>query len=116
MITDFHKTKKGIGTVYLYHKDEISQSGVAVMDDENRIVQFIEKPGPGKVTSNLVNTGIYMFETRILDFIPQNQFSDFGKDIFVKVINAGENLYGVVSDRNLIAVDTPELLKKAMKG
>lgn len=115
-IINFHKVKNGIGAICLYRNDEVAQSGIAVIDSENKIVKFVEKPGPGETVSNLVNAGIYVFEPAILKYIPGNSFSDFGKDVFHKVIRAGENLYGIVLEGNLIAIDTPELLEKAMGG
>lgn len=115
-IIEFHKAKRAIATICLYHKDEVSQSGIAVMDSENRIVKFVEKPGPGEAISNLVNTGVYVLEAGILDYIPENQFSDFGRDVFPEVIRAGEGLYGIVLEANLVAIDTPELLEKAARG
>jgi len=115
-IVNFHKVKKGAGTICLYRNDEVAQSGIAVIDSENKIVKFVEKPGPGETVSNLVNAGIYVLEPAILEYIPKNGFSDFGKDVFHKVIRAGENLYGIVLEGNLIAIDSPELLEKAMGG
>ena len=114
-IIGFHRRKGGIGTVCLYEKSRISQSGVAEVDSENKLVKFIEKPGPGETVSNLVNAGIYVLEPKILKYIPKNQFSDFGKDIFPRIIKERENMYGIVMEARLTAVDTPELLKKAMR-
>ncbi len=113
-ITEFHRAKKGIGTICLYHKDDVSQSGVAVLDGD-RIVDFIEKPEPSETTSHIVNTGIYVLEQRILKYIPDG-FSDFGHDIFRTVLDAEERLYGFVSNRKLVAVDTPELLRQVVKS
>jgi mannose-1-phosphate guanylyltransferase/phosphomannomutase len=85
-----------------------------MLNDEGRIIKFIEKPEHGSAVSHLANTGIYVLEPKILRYIPENSSCDFGKDIFDRVISAGESLYGLVLKANLIAVDTPELLAKAM--
>jgi len=114
-IIEFHLAKKGIGTVCLYHKEDVSQSGVAILDNEDRIIDFIEKPVPSETTSHLVNTGIYVLEQRILKYIPDG-FSDFGHVVFPAVLKAEEKLYGCISDRELIAVDTPELFRRAVEG
>jgi len=113
-IINFHKTKMGIGTIVLYRKKEVNQSGIAIIDNENKIIKFIEKPKPNEAMSNLVNTGIYVLEPRILEYIPKNGFSDFGKDIFPEIIRSGKSLFGIVLEKRLIAVDTPELLEKAI--
>jgi mannose-1-phosphate guanylyltransferase len=53
----FHKQKGGIATIALKRVEEVSQYGVVVTDQDNRIVAFQEKPKPQEALSNLVNTG-----------------------------------------------------------
>jgi NDP-sugar pyrophosphorylase family protein len=99
----------------LYHRDDVSQSGIAVLDESRRITRFIEKPGPAEAISHWVNAGIYVLEPEILKYIPEGQPYDFGRDVFPNVLAVGETLFGMVSDAHLIAVDTPELLTNAMR-
>jgi mannose-1-phosphate guanylyltransferase/phosphomannomutase len=109
----FHGEKQGIGTVCLYHKpEEVSKSGVALLDNTGRITKFIEKPAANQIASDLVNTGIYVLEPEILKYIPQDCSCDFGRDVFGKVLNSNESLYGLAMDANLIAIDTPQLFEK----
>jgi len=116
-LTDFHNQKSGIGTICLYpNPQQISKSGVAVLNGDNRIIQFVEKPSGDKFISDLVNTGLYVLSPGILKYIPVNSYSDFGKDIFNRVIADHQSLYGLVMKKNLIAVDTPELLRKVSEG
>ena len=113
-ILDFHQASSGIGTICLYHRDDVSQSGIAVLDQSSRIVRFLEKPSPAEAISHWVNAGIYVLEPEILRHIPKEQPYDFGRDVFPNVLAVGETLFGMVSDAALIAVDTPELLMNAM--
>ena len=110
-IIRFHSAKGGLGTVCLYYKDDVSISGVAVLDDDGRISRFVEKPRPDQEISHLVNTGIYVLEPEILEYIPDG-FSDFGRDIFPKVLETDKRLYGVVLNSKLVAIDTPDLFKQ----
>lgn len=114
-IIEFHKLKRGMGTICLYRRQEISQSGIAVINDNDKIIKFIEKPNLKETISNLINTGVYIFEPEILNYIPKDGVSDFGKDIFPEVIERKGKIYGIVMDGELIAVDTPGLLQKAVK-
>jgi len=114
-LISFHQAKHGLATVCLYRKpEEVSKSGVVLLDSQGRILNFVEKPYPGQVQSDLVNTGVYVLEPAILRYIPQNCFCDFGEDVFPAAIDAGENLFGLVADADLIAIDTPELYEKAL--
>jgi len=115
-IIDFHFQKKGIATIVLYEKDDVSQSGIAVLSDKGRIIKFIEKPKPEESISNLVNTGIYVLNSEILSYIPDEGFTDFGNDIFPAIIKGRGDLYGFISKGSLIAIDTPELYKLVLEG
>lgn len=111
-IIQFHNRKKGIAAICLYHKpEEVSKSGVAVLDQNCRITAFIEKPSAGQIAINLVNTGIYVLDPAILKYIPDG-YCDFGKDIFGRVLDADESLFGIVLKANLVAIDTPQLYEK----
>jgi len=112
-IIKFHKTNPCIATICLYRKpEEVYKSGVAVINEHSRILRFIEKPAPGQITSDLVNTGIYVLEPVILKYIPESGSCDFARDVFPKVLDDGKQLNGFVFDANLIAIDTPQLFRK----
>ena len=113
-IYQYHLRKNGIATIVLYHLDDVSLSGIAVLDEDDAILRFIEKPKPEETVSHLVNTGVYVCSPEIFKFIDEG-FSDFGKDIFPKMIAGGEKLYGCVMQENMLAVDTWELYQKAQK-
>lgn len=114
-IIDFHMRKKGIATITVYKKDDVSQSGIVLLDSENRIIKFIEKPTLEKNISHLVNTGLYILEPEVLNYIAPNKILDFGKNVIPEMIQKGEDVFGIIAKGNLIAVDTPELLKEAFK-
>ena len=110
----FHHKKGGIATVALYELEDVSHSGIAVLDDEQRILRFIEKPRPEEAVSNLVNCGLYVLSPEILDDIPEG-FSDFGRDIFPALLQQNRKLYGYVMDHALIPIDTVEMYNKAQR-
>jgi len=114
-IINFHMRKKSIATIAVYEKDNVSQSGIVVLDKDNKILKFIEKPKPEELVSNLVNTGIYVLHPKVLNYIPLGKILDFGKDVFPEMIQKGENVFGLIVAGNLIAIDTPELLKEALR-
>ncbi len=104
-----HRKKRGLGTIVLYEKEDVSLSGIARLDEDGRIIECIEKPKPDELISHLVNAGIYVFNPEIFDYIPPNCFSDFGNDIFSELIKKNKPLYGIVMEGRLLAVDTPYL-------
>lgn len=113
-IMDFHKRKGGIATIAVYEKEDVSQSGIVLLDENGQIVRFIEKPRPEEIVSHLVNTGIYVLEADALNYIPADRNSDFGKEIFPSMLKNGEKIFAIEVEGNLVAVDTPELLNNAL--
>lgn len=90
----FHRERNAIATIGLVERERVEQYGVVVTDERGKIVEFQEKPPAGTERSRKVNTGIYMFESEILDLIPAGEFYDFGKDVFPGLQRVGAAFYG----------------------
>jgi mannose-1-phosphate guanylyltransferase len=75
--------------------DQVSSYGVVVTDEEGRILRFQEKPSVEEAASDMINTGIYIFEPEVLDFIPSGQPFDIGSDLFPKLVEAGAPFYAL---------------------
>ncbi|MGE5390115.1 MAG: sugar phosphate nucleotidyltransferase [Deltaproteobacteria bacterium] len=93
-----HRAKGALATIALKEVLEVEQFGVVVCDDEGRIERFQEKPRREEALSNLVNTGIYVFEPEIFKYIPAHQFYDFAKQVFPQLIKSGAPFYGTCID------------------
>jgi mannose-1-phosphate guanylyltransferase/phosphomannomutase len=94
----YHKEKGAMATIILTRLETPLEFGVAVTEPDGRIVRFLEKPSWGEVFSDTVNTGIYIFEREVLDFIPEEQEFDFSKDLFPKLMQSGFDIYGYVAE------------------
>ena len=90
----YHKSRKALATIALVPVKDVSQYGVVLMDEKGKISDFQEKPSRDEARSDLVNTGIYIFEPEILDVIPSGKFHDFGKDVFPELVKNGADFYG----------------------
>jgi mannose-1-phosphate guanylyltransferase/phosphomannomutase len=75
--------------------EDTSQYGIVLLDEDKRIKGFQEKPLGGEVKSNLANSGIYIFEPEIFNYLPpRGQFCDFGKNLFPELIGKNVLYYG----------------------
>jgi NDP-sugar pyrophosphorylase family protein len=92
-LISFHKKQKAILTIASHHRQSKIDLGVIKMDDESCITGYIEKP----VYDFMVSMGIYVFEPRVLSYIPHNQYLDF-PDLIKKMIAAGEKVVGYEFD------------------
>src|SRR2546422_1338065 len=108
----FHSDRQGEVSIALTNAEDPSAYGVAIVDEENEITRFVEKPPPGTVPSNLVSTGFYILEPEVLDYV-ENEKWDFAKDLFPYLMRLGQHLFGYTSDS--FWVDVGEL-KGYLKG
>lgn len=69
--------------------EEVSSYGVVVAAPDGRISSFQEKPSKEEALSNLVNTGIYIFEPEVLDMIPEATEYDIGSQLFPDLVQRG---------------------------
>lgn len=93
-----HKRNGALATIALKKVKEVEQFGVVVTDDNGRISQFQEKPRQIDALSDLANTGIYIFEPEIFEYIPAGQFYDFGRQVFPHLVKIGAPFYGIPID------------------
>lgn len=93
---EFHKKRNALATIILTHQDNPLEYGIVMVDDEGRIIRFLEKPRWGEVFSDTVNTGIYILEPEVLQYIPQGKKFDFSKDLFPLLLEERQPLFGCV--------------------
>lgn len=83
--------------------EDVSSYGVVVADASGRVSSFQEKPRAEEARSNLVNTGIYVFDPAIFDFIPTRTTFDIGSQLFPALVESKAPLF--VSERDFRWVD-----------
>lgn len=88
---EIHKKSGAIATIGVKQvpHELVSHFGVVVTDEKGYITEFQEKPPLEDAKSNLINTGIYIFNYKIFDFIPENTFYDFAKNVFPSIMDSG---------------------------
>ena len=86
-----HQNSGSIATIVIkeIEKKETFKYGIVVPDEKGYVSSFQEKPAIEEAKSNLANTGIYIFNYKIFDFIPENTFYDFAKNVFPSILESG---------------------------
>ncbi|MEO0869144.1 MAG: nucleotidyltransferase family protein, partial [Cyanobacteria bacterium J06642_11] len=69
----FHKEKGSKATLVLTRVPNPIEFGVVITDDEGGIKRFLEKPSTSEIFSDTVNTGTYILEPEVLDYLPAGQ-------------------------------------------
>jgi len=94
----FHQANRAKATIVLTRVPNPIDFGVVITDESDRIVRFLEKPSTSEVFSDTVNTGIYILEPEVLDYLPAGCEQDFSKDLFPTLLAKGEPIYGYVAE------------------
>jgi mannose-1-phosphate guanylyltransferase len=76
-------------------RELVSSYGVVVTDEDGRVRSFQEKPDVADAASDMINTGIYIFEPEVLDYVPSGVPFDIGSDLFPKLVESGAPFYAL---------------------
>lgn len=109
----FHVGRRAALTMALYRPEAIGDCGAARLGNDGRVVEFVEKPSPGREPSSWANAGVYLIEPEVLRFIPPDQPFDFGAELFPLLIERGPPLYGYRSDALVLDIGTPQRYRRA---
>ena len=95
-----HRANGAIATVITKKvpREDVSSYGVVVTDEKGRIKSFQEKPAVEEALSTDINTGIYIFEPEIFDYIPPKQEFDIGGELFPKLVEKEAPFFAVSMD------------------
>jgi NDP-sugar pyrophosphorylase family protein len=104
----FHKEKGGIATIAAHRRQVKIDLGVIQCDGNDCVSGYIEKP----ITDYTVSMGVYVFEPRVLDYIPVGQYLDF-PDLILKMIASGETVSGYTFDGYWMDLGRPDDYVKA---
>lgn len=110
---DCHHEKGGLATLVVHPSGHPYDSDLVVMDPDGRVTGLPGKPRPGVPFVNLTNAALYAMSARAMEHIPPGENLDLGRDIFPRMIRAGAQLFGYLTDEYLKDVGTPERLKAA---
>src|SRR5215204_243505 len=97
-LVKFHHDKGALVTVCLTRVPDPLEFGITIVDDDHRVQRFLEKPTWGQVFSDTVNTGIYVMEPEVFDHVPVGEVVDWSGDVFPRLVEMGEPIYGYVAE------------------
>ncbi|MBD2098264.1 NDP-sugar synthase [Trichocoleus sp. FACHB-591] len=114
----WHREKGSIATVIMKSvpREEVSSYGVVVTDESGRIKAFQEKPAVDEALSTSINTGIYIFEPEVLDYVPSGCEFDIGGELFPKLVEMAAPFYGVTMDFEWVDIGKVPDYWRAVRG
>jgi mannose-1-phosphate guanylyltransferase / phosphomannomutase len=109
----FHQARRSLATIVLTRVPNPLEFGVVITDETGHIQRFLEKPSTSEIFSDTVNTGTYILEPEVLEYLPANRELDFSKDLFPLLLRKGTPIYGYVADGYWCDVGSLEAYREA---
>jgi mannose-1-phosphate guanylyltransferase len=100
-------------TIALTPVDNPTIYGVVETTAAGMVKRFVEKPTWDKVTTNMINAGIYILEPGVLEYIPTKSPCMFENYVFPTLLATGKRISSYPSDAYWIDIGTPEKYLKA---
>jgi len=93
----WHRQRQALATIITKSVplEVVSNYGVVVTDAQYRVRSFQEKPRQEEALSTQINTGIYIFEPEIFEYIPSGQVYDLGSQLFPKLVELDVPFYAL---------------------
>lgn len=104
----FHRRRKAKATIALTRVDNPCAFGVVETGTDGKVIRFIEKPPPDKVTTHWINAGVYILEPEVLKHVPAGSHYMFEKGLFPLLLELGEPVYGYQYSGYWLDMGTPE--------
>ncbi len=110
-----HKTINPIATINAYKRYGKDAKSMIIFDSKNMVTSFKERPKVEDIVGDFVwsNGSFYIFNKNIFDYFGSSNPVDFGKDIFSKIIDSGQNIRVYKTDDYFIDIGNLEKLEKA---
>ena len=108
-----HRDAGAAASIALKHVENPLEFGIVITQPDGTIERFLEKPTWGEVFSDTINTGIYVVEPEVFDFIPEGEVVDFSGDVFPALLDSGHTLHGHVTEGYWEDVGTLEAYSRA---
>ena len=103
-----HRQKKGLATLTVFERRNVSFSGIVSIDEDDRITRMLERPKEHEVFSHWVNAGLIILEPEVLGFVPAKPPSDMMRDVLPEILRSGRPVYGYRMFEGPLWVDTPQ--------
>jgi mannose-1-phosphate guanylyltransferase len=99
-------------TLGLIPVEDPSAYGLVRRTDETEVTEFVEKPRPDEIDTDLVNAGAYIIEREVLATMPAaGTRISIERDVFPRLV--GQGLYGYAASGYWLDIGTPQRYTQA---
>jgi mannose-1-phosphate guanylyltransferase len=100
-----HDASGARATLALVPVADPSAYGLVILREDRSVREFVEKPSPGSVESNLISAGAYVLQREILELVAPGRNVSIEREVWPRLVNHG--LYGFPSEGYWLDIGTP---------
>jgi mannose-1-phosphate guanylyltransferase len=101
-----HERTGARATLALVPVEDPSAYGLVRRNADASVSEFLEKPSPDQIDTNLVNAGAYVLHRDVLAGVPRDQYVSIEREVFPMLV--GNGLYGYEASGYWLDIGTPE--------
>jgi mannose-1-phosphate guanylyltransferase len=102
-----HEATGAKGTLALVPVEDPSAYGLVRTAEDGAVSEFVEKPSPDQIDTNLVSAGAYVLERSVVDMIEPDRNVSIEREIWPALV--GDGLYGYADhDAYWLDIGTPD--------
>jgi mannose-1-phosphate guanylyltransferase len=101
-----HEASGASATLALVPVADPSAYGLVHLNDDRSVRDFVEKPSPDAIDTNLISAGAYVLERSILELVPVDRNVSIEREVWPRLI--GNGLFGFPSESYWLDIGTPD--------
>jgi len=101
-----HEQTGAKATLALIPVADPSAYGLVHLQEDRSVRDFVEKPSPDAIDTNLISAGAYVLERDVLELVPPDRSVSIEREVWPHLI--GNGLYGFPSESYWLDIGSPE--------
>src|SRR3712207_3125490 len=101
-----HESTGARATLALVPVEDPSAYGLVRLNEDRSVSEFVEKPSPDAIDTNLISAGAYVLERDVVDLIDPDRNVSIEREIWPQLVGAG--LYAFPHEAYWADIGTPE--------
>jgi NDP-sugar pyrophosphorylase family protein len=107
-VVERHRATRSAATIVLAPVPNPAAYGLVETAPDGRVRRFVEKPDPAQITTDTINAGIYVLDTRTLALMPTGVKYSIERAFFPTLLERGEPVGSYTHRGYWIDIGTPE--------
>ncbi|HEX4483742.1 MAG TPA: NDP-sugar synthase, partial [Solirubrobacteraceae bacterium] len=101
-----HEATGATATLALVPVADPTNYGLVHVNDDRSVRDFLEKPSPDAIDTNMISAGAYVLERSILELVPADRNVSIEREVWPRLV--GNGLYAFSSESYWLDIGTPD--------